>query len=98
MADAPRLDSVTPASARPGDQLTLAGAAFGVQTAASAVRFRVPVPGAAPVAGAIVDWAAATIHVRVPALASFGSGGPLEASVHTDAGDSGAVAFMLNEG
>jgi hypothetical protein len=97
MANTPRLDTVTPTSVRPGDQLTLAGAAFGEQNAASAVRFRVPAPGASPVAGAIVDWAAATIHVQVPSLASFGSGGPLELHVHTDAGDSGAVLFVVEE-
>lgn len=97
MAEAPRIDTITPASARPGDQLTLTGAFFGAQNAASSVRFRVPVSGAAPVAGTIVDWAATTIHVRVPGLSSFGSGGPLEVSVHTDAGDSPAVLFVLQE-
>ncbi|HEX8113805.1 MAG TPA: IPT/TIG domain-containing protein, partial [Kofleriaceae bacterium] len=97
MADTPQLDTVTPASARAGAQLTLAGAGFGDQTPGSAVRFRLPEPGAAAVDGPIVDWADATIHVQVPPLASFGSGGPLELVVHSDAGDSGAVAFLLEE-
>lgn len=97
MADAPRIDTVTPASARSGAQIALTGAGFGEQNPASSVRFRLPVSGAAPVSGAIVDWADETIHVQVPPLASFGSGGPLELSVHSDAGDSAAAAFVLEE-
>jgi hypothetical protein len=97
MPDPPRLDAVTPASARAGTELTLTGAGFGTRNAGSAVRFRVPVAGAAPVAGSIVDWAAATIRVQVPSLASFGSGGPLDVTVHTDAGDSSPAAFVIEE-
>ena len=97
MADAPRLDTVAPAAARANEQLTLSGAAFGARTAESAVRFRLPVAGAAPVAGTVVDWAAATIHARMPALASFGSGGPLQVDVHTTAGDSRALDVVLLE-
>lgn len=93
----PRLDDVAPDSARAGAQLTLTGAAFGARTAGSAVRFRLPLAGAAPVPGTIVDWAADTIHARVPSLASFGSGGPLEVSVHADTGDSAALPFVLEE-
>lgn len=96
MADSPRLDAVTPTSARAGAELELAGA-FGDQTAGAAVWFRVPAPGTAPVAGEIIAWTAATIHVRVPALASFGSGGSLELRVHNDAGDSGALTFVIEE-
>jgi hypothetical protein len=95
--DVPNLANVAPGSARAGAQLTLTGGAFGARTAASAVRFRLPVAGAAPVPGTIVDWANATIHARVPALVSFGSGGPLEVSVHNDAGDSQALLFLLEE-
>lgn len=97
MADRPRIDTVTPPSARAGASIALSGAAFGDETDASTVRFRLPVAGAAPVAGAVVDWADDAIHVRVPALASFGSGGPLELTVHTDAGDSAPVTFVLEE-
>lgn len=97
MAEVPHLDSVTPTSARAGAQLTLTGGAFGPRKAVSAVRFRMPLAGAAPVPGTIVDWSAGTIHARVPALDSFGSGGPLEVGVHTDAGDSEALAFVLEE-
>src|SRR5436189_158890 len=107
MADTPRLDTVTPASARPSGQLTLAGTAFGQKTAASAVRFRLPVSGAAPVVGAIVDWAATTIHVGVPGLASFivqvpslaslGGAGPRSLAVRTPWGRSEPVAFLLGE-
>lgn len=93
---APRIDTVTPASAPPGDTLTLDGS-FGEHSEASTVHFRVPRPGAAPVAGAIVDWDETTIHVQVPSLASFGSGGPLELTVRGDGGDSDAVAFVLEE-
>jgi hypothetical protein len=97
MADVPRLDNIAPGSARAGAQLTLTGAAFGARTGGSAIRFRLPRAGAAPVPGPIVDWAAGTIHARVPALASFGSGGPLEVSVHADAGDSAPLNFVLEE-
>jgi hypothetical protein len=97
MADTPRITSITPASAPAGAELTVAGTAFGASTAGSAVRFRVPEAGAAPVAGTVVAWAAESIRVHVPTLASFGSGGPLEIVVHTDAGDSPASAFMLLE-
>lgn len=96
MPDAPRLDSVTPGSATAGTALTLTGT-FGAHTDASAVRFRVPVDGAAPVVGTIDDWSETTIHVHLPSLTSFGSGGPLEITVHTDAGDSTAVPFLLEE-
>ena len=97
MPDAPRLDSVTPASARAATTLTLAGASFGARTDGSAVRFRVPVVGAAPVPAELVSWTATAIQVRVPALATFGSGGPLEVTVHSDDGDSGGVLFVLEE-
>jgi hypothetical protein len=97
MADTPRLDTVTPASALPGDQLTLAGAAFGKKTDASAIRFRLPEDHAVSAAGTFVDWAEATIHVQVPPLAAFGSGGPVELSVHTDAGDSDFLPLLLKE-
>lgn len=97
MADPPRLENVAPASARAGTQLTLTGANFGAKTAGSAVRFRLPVAGAAPVPGTIDDWTATAIKARVPALASFGSGGPLEVVVHSDAGDSAALTFVLEE-
>lgn len=96
MPDAPRLDSVTPASATAGTALTLSGA-FGARTDASAVRFRVPTDGAAPVAGTVDDWSDTTIHVRVPSLTSFGSGGPLEITVHSDAADSAVVGFLIEE-
>jgi hypothetical protein len=97
VAAVPHLADVSPASGRAGAQLTLTGGAFGVKTAASAVRFRLPIAGAAPVLGTIVDWSAQTIRARVPALASFGSGGPLEVGVHTDAGDTEALPFVLEE-
>ncbi|MEH0845737.1 IPT/TIG domain-containing protein [Micromonospora sp. CPCC 205711] len=97
MPDAPRLDTVAPASGPAGAPLTLTGAAFGDRTEASAVRFRVPVEGSAPVTGSIDSWAATSIVVRVPSLASFGSGGPLEVVVHTDAGDSDPMSILLEE-
>ncbi|HWO17655.1 MAG TPA: hypothetical protein VNO30_02725 [Kofleriaceae bacterium] len=97
MADTPRLDKVTPASALPGAQLTLTGAAFDEQTAESAVRFRLPTPHVVPVTGAIVGWEPTTILVQVPALESFGSGGPLEVTVHTAAGVSLPVEIILHE-
>jgi hypothetical protein len=96
MATAPRLDTVTPISARPGDTLTLAGA-FGAQTDASSVRLRIPAEGSAPVPATIVDWSDATIHAELPPLASFGSGGPLEVTVHTDGGDSAVLTIVLLE-
>jgi hypothetical protein len=97
MPDPPRLDGITPASARAGAQLTLRGGNFGAKTAGSAVRFRLPAAGAAPVPGTIDDWAADTIHARVPSFASFGSGGPLEVTVHADTGDSSAQRIVLLE-
>jgi hypothetical protein len=98
MADRPQLDNVTPSSAPAGAALELVGSAFGEPGAGSAVRFRVPGPGgAAPVDGAVLDCSAALIHVQVPALASFGSGGPLEVRVHGDAGHSDPLTFVLEE-
>ncbi|MER5334184.1 IPT/TIG domain-containing protein [Micromonospora sp. NPDC002717] len=97
MPDAPRLDTVTPASAPAGTPLTLAGTAFGDRTEASAVRFRVPDGTAAPVIGTVDSWSATGIVVRVPSLVSFGSGGPLEVVVHTDAGDSAPAPFVIEE-
>ncbi|MBM2619321.1 IPT/TIG domain-containing protein [Actinoplanes sp. LDG1-06] len=97
MPDAPQLDSVTPASARAATTLTLAGTSFGARTDGSAVRLRVPAQGAAPVPGELVSWSATAIQVRVPPLATFGSGGPLEITVHSDDGDSDAAAFVLEE-
>ncbi len=94
---APRLDTVMPATATAGTELTLTGAAFGTRNDASAVRLRVPEQGAAPVTAAIVAWSDTSIQARVPALASFGSGGPLQLSVHTDGGDSGTLPFVLAE-
>lgn len=97
MPNPPRLDAVTPASATAGTELTLTGAGFGPVNDASAVEFRVPEPGAAPVAGTIAAWADTAIRTQVPSLASFGSGGPLEVRVHTDAGESGTLPFVLAE-
>lgn len=97
MPDPPRLDAITPASAPPGTELTLTGSGFGAPNAASAVRFRVPAAGAAPISGSIVDWAAETIRVQAPPLASFDGGGPLDVRVHTDAGESQTVTLILEE-
>jgi hypothetical protein len=91
------LDTVTPASARGGAEVTLTGDGFGTRGDASAVLFRATVGGAAPVAGDLVDWAADTIVVRVPPLASFDSAGPLEITVHTDDGDSEPLAFVIED-
>src|SRR5438046_6457698 len=97
MPDAPQLSAISPDSAPAGTGLTLTGSGFGTRNDASTVRFRVPVEGAAPVAGSIVDWVDDTIRVQVPALASFDSGGPLTVSVHTDDGDSATLPFILEE-
>jgi hypothetical protein len=100
MADKPQLDPISAASARPGDLLALTGAAFGAQTTASVVRFRVPGPGAAAVLGTLgtlEGWDDTKIDVRVPSLASFGSGGPLELIVYTAADHSEPRSFILEE-
>lgn len=97
MADQPRIQNITPAAAPAGAELAISGSAFGARTAGSAIRFRLPEAGATPASGTIVAWAAESIRVRVPDLALFGSGGPLEIVVHTDAGDSPAAAFLLEE-
>lgn len=97
MPDAPQLSAISPASAPAGTELTLTGSGFGARNNASAVRFRVPAQGAAPVAGSIVDWVDDTIRVQVPSLASFDSGGPLTVTVHTDDGNSGGLSFIIEE-
>ncbi|GIJ58476.1 IPT/TIG domain-containing protein [Virgisporangium aurantiacum] len=93
----PRLDTLSPASGPGGAEVTLTGADFGARNAASAVRFRVPDEGAAPVPAEVLAWTADTVRVRVPPLASFGSGGPLDVAVHTDAGDSDPLTFVVEE-
>jgi hypothetical protein len=97
MPDAPRLDALAPTSAPGGTEVTLTGADFGARNAASAVRFRVPEDGRAPIPAEIVAWAADTIRVHVPPLADFESGGPLDVTVHTDGGDSDPQTFVVEE-
>lgn len=80
---APRLDAVAPASAAPGEQVTLAGTGFGDERGTSGVSF-----GAAE-ADVFASWTDGQVTCEVPDLPQ----GPLQVRVVTPAGASNAVAF-----
>jgi len=91
--DFPVITSISPASATPGAGVEIHGSAFGEEQ--GTVQFRLP--GGAPVAAEVTEWTPGLVRAEVPALDQFGSGGPLEVVVETEAGPSAPVAFVLLE-
>jgi IPT/TIG domain len=91
----PVLDSVSPAAAQGGATLTLSGSSFSPETPESDVQFRVP--GGPVVTGQLTNWTDTQITVKLPPLATIGSGGPLEVLVQTAGGTSAPAALTLLE-
>lgn len=82
---APRLDSITPASARPGETVTLAGSAFGDDRADSRVSF-----GHAW-AEVFTSWSDGLVTCELPDLPP----GQVQVRVATGTGESNALAFEV---
>ena len=95
VAAPPAIVAVTPQRAFPGDELTIAGVAFG---AAGGAAQRVTITaGAAEVEASVVSWAAAEVRVQVPDTPHLRAAGQATLTVRTAWGTATATVTMEGE-